>query len=206
MPMPIWALTSWWNEVRGEEKWHLADERRDQLLPNNTCGMCRLFFRWTQKERGARHNSRAGANMFGIVCVCVCSWWEGGVKGWRLFPEFSFIQLPKQKAHTHTQALKSESGHMCVCPRAPSRACVNKGSTGADPRLLFLRLDLIFIPLTVLLYLYVHLYSPTLILLVKGGTELFHHHSCGFLPLDWKKNSDFLSFTPAEYFLILSEK
>jgi hypothetical protein len=58
----------------------------------------------------------------------------------------------------------------CVCVSArSSRACVNKGSTGADPRLLFLRLVLIFIPLTVLLYLYVHLYSPALILLVKGG-------------------------------------
>lgn len=134
MPMPIWALTSWWNEVRGEEKWHLADERRDQLLPNNTCGMCRLFFRWTQKERGP-------VTILGpvLICLvlCVCSWWEGG-KRLEVISRIFFHSVAKTKGtHTHTQALKSESGHMCVCVRALEPRVCQQGQHWRGPPLTF---------------------------------------------------------------------
>lgn len=134
-----------------------------------------------------------------VLCVCVVG--ERGVKGWRLFPEFSFIQLPKQKAHSHTHGTKSESGHMCVSARS-SRACVNKGSTGADPRLLFcgwtsnpLNCVTIFICASI---------APDAYIIGKGGTELFHH-SCGFLSLDWKKNSIFSFYSGGIFFYFVGK-
>jgi hypothetical protein len=82
----------------------LADERRDQLLPNNTCGMCRLFFRWTQKERGP-------VTILGpvLICLvlCVCVVGERGGKRLEVISRIFFHSVAKTKGtHTHTGTKK----------------------------------------------------------------------------------------------------
>lgn len=85
----------------------MADERRDQLLPNNTCGMCRLFFRWTQKERGARHTILGPVLICLVLCVGVCVVGERGGKRLEVISRIFFHSVAKTKGtHTHTGTKK----------------------------------------------------------------------------------------------------